>query len=166
MTCCSESSDNPHYAIVQRVIELLRCLGFDCFREDEIYESEFPFLAAPPHGLAVSMLTERIGKGTSGGEDVGYGVMLTRIMRSLGQKGYMADRSAWRKKVLRHFHNKRICPAGTCEIITKVEPGQIDIPQKFANSGIDPSVMNIWVWVRTYDDPGVESGLSVGCSDC
>lgn len=166
MCNCSLWNENPHYAVLQRVIELLRCIRFDCFRSDEIYEAEFPFISTPSHGLAVSMLTEQQGKGTVAAEDYGYGIQVTRVLRSLGQKGYVADRSAWRKKITRYFSNKKICPPGVCEILTKVTPANIDIPNEFARSGVDASVMQIWVWVREFPECGILSGNTISCSEC
>lgn len=164
MAC--EQSENPHYDIMQRVLCLLRCIEFECIRADEIYESEFPFVNAPVHGLAVSYLTERVGKGLSSGEDIAYGIQLTRVMRGFGQKGYNESRSQWRNKVWKYFHNKRINPDNICELITQVNPATIDVPRQWQGTGVDPSVMEIWVWVRFYPETGIFSGNTIGCDNC
>lgn len=161
-----EQSDNPHYAVLQRVVSLLQCIEIPCFKSDEIYESEFPFVNAPTHGVHVSLLTERTGAGTTMSDDIAYGVQVTRVLRSLGQKGYIADRAKWRQIFYKYFHNKRICPEGVCETITKVRPATIDVPESFARSGIDPSVMEVWVWTRHFPECGISAGNTIDCNEC
>lgn len=136
-----------HYDVANRVLYMLRDQAIESINPDDIRLEEFPFLQKPSRGISVSMMGESEGTGLNDRDDIVYRVQLTRVLENLHPYDGMEDRSKWRRVVWDLFHRRRIgvCPE---EIITRVEPQRILLPQQWNNWNIDASVMQVSCKIR------------------
>jgi hypothetical protein len=136
-----------HKEVADKVIEILQTMTIPGVSYDQIYLTRFPFYTQPSIGLAVSMLNEEEGAGLNELDDIAYPVQLTRILHRLHPNDGLQDTSLWRDAVRRRFNHKRIGVSG-CELVTKANFAQIEIPAQWNTWNIDASVLQVVCWCR------------------